>query len=113
MMGIRDVHDSVQVCLIDQLYFLVPRPTTPAPVGGDCPSDDWKEWGNLCYYFTTEPQPWDNAINRCREIAGEEYSSATLATIYNDVTHHWVYNHMKEFPSIDAWWIGLQKNVSG
>ena len=103
---IHIIYMNMYICI------LVPRPTTPAPAVGACPSEDWEEWGNLCFYFTTEIQTWDHAQARCTELAGEEYPSASLASIHNEVTNNWIYEHVQS-KIVDSAWIGLRENISG
>ena len=98
-------------------YISVDRPTTPTPVEGLCPSDDWEEWGSHCFYFSNdfpdfEIDTWVGAQAQCRALAGEDFPNTDLASVPDIVTNEWIFQNLLNNVN-DGAWIGLWLNQSG
>jgi len=105
----------------------VPRPTTPAPGDGVCPNNNWKGYGDYCYYFGTtydypdyDKHDWATAIGKCKENAGPSFASeAHLASIHSDLENYFIRTELERIKSEDnVWdlssaWIGLSKKDFG
>ena len=97
----------------------VEAPTTPAAVEGVCPDEQWEEFGEYCYYFSTDSYPdpekdsWDGAIGKCKELAGTNHRDATLASIHNRVTNEWIYQKYADISIFNGAWIGLRRTDKG
>ena len=93
------------------LCFPVAAPTTPGFVEGVCPSNEWKEFGAYCYYFSeSDTASFDNAEIACDTKAG--YWKGNLASVHNKVTNQWLYDTYKEDTFNDGVWIGLERDLS-
>ncbi len=45
-----------------------PEPTTPPWVYGNCPSDEWDQYGETCFFFElTDTESWDDAIGMLKQ----------------------------------------------
>ena len=89
-------------------------PTTPSYVAGVCPSDDWEEWGEHCFYlpdpddYYPETKTWDDALEHCRAIGAG--FRGDLASVHNRVTNDWIHDQLGDTSYYyDGVWIGLRR----
>ena len=104
-------------CLLLSL-FPVKAPTTPAVVEGVCPSDEWTEWGEYCFYlpdmsdYFIPKANWHGAIEICKRL-GEGFNG-NLASVHNKVTNEWILDSFSNaIHSNDGVWIGLKRDNPG
>ena len=93
------------------LFFSVAAPTTPHNSEGVCPSDDWTEFGDYCYYWGgtgTGSLQFEEADLECGHLAG--YWKGHLASIHNKVTNQWLLDTFGSRNTGHHIWIGLRRD---
>ena len=92
------------------MVFAVLTMTTPALIPGTCPSEDWKEFGQYCYYFSnnSERYNYEESEHLC-QTKGGNYFEAHLASIHSTAEHQFIWDIGNTEYDTHTKWIGLRK----